>query len=284
MERLLRIGEFARLCRVSVKALRFYEEEGLLAPAWVDRSSGYRHYALAQADRLALIANLRAAEVSIADIRALIAVGDDRAALAEALALQRRRLEVESDAIAARLCLVDALARMAASDDPVSEAPIRLIAIAPQLAYCARARLDATGDAITRMFETGEAEIARHAARAPDAPFLFFHEADEDDGGLDVEIAIPVTRDIAPALPIVMTPGAPHACSLVYAGDYEKTFPLARRMRAWIDRAGLKAEGPLREIFHRFGADQEDYRLPPAMLARDGAEFLTELQIPIAFR
>ena len=41
---MLRIGDFARLGRVTVKALRHYEEEGLLAPREVDPATGYRRY------------------------------------------------------------------------------------------------------------------------------------------------------------------------------------------------------------------------------------------------
>jgi DNA-binding transcriptional MerR regulator len=39
---LLSIGEFARLSRLSAKALRRYDQLGLLKPAWVDPDSGYR--------------------------------------------------------------------------------------------------------------------------------------------------------------------------------------------------------------------------------------------------
>jgi DNA-binding transcriptional MerR regulator len=42
---MLRIGDFAGLSQVSVKALRFYDEIGLLKPTFVDRDSGYRYYA-----------------------------------------------------------------------------------------------------------------------------------------------------------------------------------------------------------------------------------------------
>ena len=39
---LLSIGEFARLSRLSAKALRRYDQLGLLKPARVDPDSGYR--------------------------------------------------------------------------------------------------------------------------------------------------------------------------------------------------------------------------------------------------
>lgn len=42
------IGMFAAMNHVTVKALRFYEEQGLLIPAYVDEESGYRYYTMAQ--------------------------------------------------------------------------------------------------------------------------------------------------------------------------------------------------------------------------------------------
>ena len=42
--RLLSIGAFARATRLTPKALRLYDELGLLPPAFVDQASGYRFY------------------------------------------------------------------------------------------------------------------------------------------------------------------------------------------------------------------------------------------------
>ena len=41
---MFKIGEFSKLSMLTVKALRFYEKEGLLSPAHVDEWSGYRFY------------------------------------------------------------------------------------------------------------------------------------------------------------------------------------------------------------------------------------------------
>ena len=38
------IGEFSKVTGLTVKTLRFYHEEGLLAPSFVDPQTGYRHY------------------------------------------------------------------------------------------------------------------------------------------------------------------------------------------------------------------------------------------------
>jgi hypothetical protein len=56
---LMGTGEFARLSRLSPKALRLYDELGLLRPARVDLDSGYRWYACGQLDQARLVASLR---------------------------------------------------------------------------------------------------------------------------------------------------------------------------------------------------------------------------------
>ena len=64
------IGEFARLSRLSAKALRLYDELGLLPPARVDPDSGYRWYAAGQLDNARLVASLRQIGVPLAQIHA----------------------------------------------------------------------------------------------------------------------------------------------------------------------------------------------------------------------
>jgi DNA-binding transcriptional MerR regulator len=67
-ERLLPIGAFSRRSRLSLKALRLYDEMGLLKPAAVDRSSGYRYYDESQVEVARLIGLLRRLEMPLAHI------------------------------------------------------------------------------------------------------------------------------------------------------------------------------------------------------------------------
>ena len=67
------IGEFARRSRLSVKALRLYDELGVLVPARVDEASGYRHYDVAQLEAARLVAMLRQLDLPLAAIRELLA-------------------------------------------------------------------------------------------------------------------------------------------------------------------------------------------------------------------
>jgi DNA-binding transcriptional MerR regulator len=66
---LLSIGEFAKHSALSVSALRFYADCGLLVPTRIDGSTGYRYYAPAQLREAALLRQLRALEMPISEIQ-----------------------------------------------------------------------------------------------------------------------------------------------------------------------------------------------------------------------
>ena len=70
--KLLTIGEFARAARLSPKALRLYDELGLLRPHRVDQWSGYRYYAPSQLERARLVAWLRRIGMPLARIAAVV--------------------------------------------------------------------------------------------------------------------------------------------------------------------------------------------------------------------
>jgi DNA-binding transcriptional MerR regulator len=66
---MMTIGRFAQLSGLTVKALRYYDETGLLPPAHVDPDTGYRWYRPGQARRAATISALRSAGLPLEDVR-----------------------------------------------------------------------------------------------------------------------------------------------------------------------------------------------------------------------
>jgi DNA-binding transcriptional MerR regulator len=67
------IGEFSRRSRLSIKALRRYDELGVLVPVRVDEVSGYRYYDVAQLESARLVSMLRQLDLPLATIRELLA-------------------------------------------------------------------------------------------------------------------------------------------------------------------------------------------------------------------
>ncbi|WP_329010938.1 MerR family transcriptional regulator [Streptomyces sp. NBC_01601] len=91
---LLTIGAFARASGLSPKALRLYDELGLLRPARVDPDTGYRYYAVAQLDPARLVAWLRRLGMPLAGIRAVSAL--DGADAAREVRAYWARVEAET--------------------------------------------------------------------------------------------------------------------------------------------------------------------------------------------
>jgi len=90
------IGEFARRSRLSLKALRLYDERGVLVPSRVDRASGYRYYGTTQLDQARLVVMLRQLQLPLAAIKELLAC--DPAEAATRIAEHWRDAEAAHDA------------------------------------------------------------------------------------------------------------------------------------------------------------------------------------------
>jgi DNA-binding transcriptional MerR regulator len=90
------IGEFARRSRLSLKALRLYDERGVLVPSRVDPASGYRYYDTAQLDDARLVVMLRQLQLPLAAIKDLLAC--DPADAAARVAEHWRDAEAAHDA------------------------------------------------------------------------------------------------------------------------------------------------------------------------------------------
>src|SRR3954453_16022720 len=92
---LLPIGRFARAAGLTIGALRHYDEEGVLTPAEVDPTTGYRRYRPDQLQIPRAVAALRDLELSLPAIRALLDA-DEPAGRADILNAERVRLEART--------------------------------------------------------------------------------------------------------------------------------------------------------------------------------------------
>jgi DNA-binding transcriptional MerR regulator len=163
---LLPIGRFARLCGLSIGALRHYDELDLLRPAEVDRFTGYRRYRREQLETARAIARLRDLEVPLDEVRLVLAADDP--------ADQRRRVGEHRARIEARINrlqrVLHVLGQLSEGREPlVSETTT---ATAPELDATAHRRLgvdlfNSTWTLIEKPDRTpGETDEMIHAAHA----------------------------------------------------------------------------------------------------------------------
>src|SRR5688572_22832643 len=136
---MLRIGDFSKICRVPVSALRYYADHALLTPVHIDASTGYRYYSLDQLPRLNRILALKDLGMSLASIRRLL---DERITPDELHGMLRlREAELEQDILESQMRLERVRERLRQieqeSQPDIPEVAIRTIEA--QLALAVRA-------------------------------------------------------------------------------------------------------------------------------------------------
>jgi DNA-binding transcriptional MerR regulator len=194
---LMGIGEFARVSRLSPKALRLYDELGLLPPARVDVDSGYRWYAAGQLDQARLVASLRQIGVPLAQIKVIL--GLDAQAAAEQVADYWTGAEIEH---AARRQLVGYLVdRLNGKRSAMYEVAVRDIPARSLLTMLRHVHADEQIP-VGREFLIGR--MRGGSVPSPvgiaGAPFVIYHgEVTEDSDG-PVEWCWPVPDDQAAAI------------------------------------------------------------------------------------
>ena len=261
-DELLTIGRFARLCRLSVKQLRHYDEMGLLAPIRVDAGSGYRYYAPEQARDALTIALLREMDLPLAVIAQALAAEPERRA---------RILRAERDRLAERIsrdqARMEMLERLAAGGLPGYEVtlgrePERRLAVVR--AVCAPAEIgEKVGECVVRLTAVlGEAGIAW------EPPLWGLYPLDLDER---MKIAVGAQApqgEGAPGLEFEVLPGGLVA-ETVHIGPYAQ-LPLAyNALFAAVHEQGLRPQAPVREA----------YLVGPAEAPQE--ELMTRLIIPV---
>lgn len=254
MRNLVPIGRFSRVCRLTVKALRHYDELGLLKPVLVDPHSGYRYYSLEQAEAAETIRVLRALEMPLEEIGAVLREGDGEAACAH-LDRHRRRLE---ERIAGYQQALVALGRLIArqQDGP----PLYQVAVkevAPQVIMRIRER--APQPELVRVIPRALDEVLAYLdgeGVAPAGPVVVvYHDTEEPDADGDVEICemeigVPVREPLPGDGRIAASAigGGPVAWTL-HLGPYDELPRAYAALAVWMQERGHREAGPPHEHY-----------------------------------
>ena len=66
---MFKIGDFSKMSKVTIKALRYYEKEGLISPSYIDENNGYRYYESNQLVDISRIVSFKQIGLSIEEIK-----------------------------------------------------------------------------------------------------------------------------------------------------------------------------------------------------------------------
>jgi DNA-binding transcriptional MerR regulator len=232
MENLVPIGQFAAASRLSLKALRLYDENGLLPPARVDPESGYRYYRLQQLGQATTIRLLRRAGMPLGEIRAFLAAPS-------AAHLDEYERTLVGELFDRRLVL--RYLRRQLKEETMFKVETKHLQ--PQ-AYVSRTKKVRVPE-LERFITATIGELWQATEPTGSAFTLYHGEVNEEDDG-PVEVCVP-TADGDKRLP------AGEVAFTIATGDqcrFPEIIGAYDAVARWAKESGRELDGPPREIYH----------------------------------
>ncbi|WP_300416824.1 MerR family transcriptional regulator [uncultured Oscillibacter sp.] len=269
---MLKIGEFSRLSRVSIRSLRRYDEAGLLAPASIDPFTGYRYYSERQLPVANRIRALRDMGFPLAAVREVLGCYDDPKALERCLLLQRAGAKEVMEEAERRLRLLDTALERLRKDETMMQYDVTIKTI-PERQVASVRQIISSYDREGDLWSVYCQETARMNIQDGD-PVLcvaVYHDGEHKEQDVDVEIQ----RSVAGSYPDTehvkfKTVPAVQVASATFRGSYDQFYAVNEAVAAWVADNGWTLAGAAFFIYH---VSPHDTRNPD--------EFVTEVCYPV---
>lgn len=269
---MLKIGEFSKLSRVSIRMLRRYNEVGLLLPAETDPITGYRYYSEDQLPAAGRITALRDMGFGLAAIEQLLTTWEEPVALEAILDAKQAQLQEEAALAQRRLRALETLRQRLRKEDNDMHYTVNLKTLPQRQAACLRMTIP-TYEREGILWQILMEETA-HLNLQPDEPCycsVTFHDGEFKERDVDLE-AQKTVRGQYPDTEHVHFKVLPPVtfASTVYQGPYEKIGEANAAVAAWVRDNGYTYDGPAFNIYH----------ISPHE-TKDPEQFVTEVCYPV---
>ena len=248
---MLKIGEFSKLSRISIRMLRYYDEMGLLVPETIDPFTGYRYYSETQLFTAGRINALKAMGFKLCDAAEMLRCWEDRETLEQRLLARRREALLQAEEAAARVRLLDtALERLRKDeamkyDVTVKTIPERYAASVRQIIPCYEREGDLWG---ILMQETAGMHMQDGD---PCLCSATFHDGDYKESDVDVEVQKTVRGSYPDTEHVKFkTVPAVQVASAVCKGSYALMDEDNAAVASWVEANGYAFDGPMFNIYH----------------------------------
>ena len=262
---LYKIGMFAAMNHVTVKTLRFYEEQGLLPPAVINRETGYRYYTLSQMAVLHQITALKLAGFTLEEIARIHSGADEEAVLLK----KKSELLAKISDLTRQIAVVDGY--LSKKKTRLST-PVLVKTIPETTVACMRIRLDSYDCLFDRMPEMGALmEKAGCSCALPEYCFTNYLEPGYKDGDILVEIceSVVAAKKETGELRFKTLPEIQAAC-VFHKGSYRTFSESYETVLRYIEENGYEIAGEIRESYIDGVWNQDDE-----------SEWLSEIQVPV---
>lgn len=262
---LYKIGMFAAMNHVTVKTLRFYEEQGLLTPVFINQENGYRYYELSQMAVIHQITALKKAGFTLEEIARINSGADEEAVLLN----KKSELLTKIADLTRQIAVVDGYLskKKTGLSSPV------LVKTIPETTVAAmKTRIESYDSLFELMPKMGALmEKVGCECAVPEYCFTGYPEPGYKDEDILVEICESVTaaKEEMDGLYFRTLPEIQAAC-IYHKGSYGTLSESYEVVLKFIEENGYEIAGEIRESYIDGVWNQDDE-----------SQWLSEIQIPV---
>lgn len=250
---LLPIGEFSKICKVSTKTLRYYEEIGLINPDKIKPKTGYRYYSIRQLKKMIFINRLKSYNFSLEEIKAILELEEEQAEEKLCSAFNRKRKEIQEKLNDFEYTLKQIsndilnLERGIPIMSYIDNIEVQLVETKPQNILYMRKLMSSAdyaagyGKYFSRLYE----KIATEKLTMIGKPMTIYHSPEYNPAGNDTEFAIPIeeavkgTKDLYGGL----------CAKSILKGSYSELTSVFAKLREWVENEGYELVKSPYEIY-----------------------------------
>lgn len=265
------IGEFSLISRLSVKTLRYYHDEGILVPDYIDDDSGYRYYKQTSVERAMIITMLRDMDFSINGIREMLSGYTEDLELLEYFEKQQQKLKDKiSQAKTAESSLDEIIKSIRRIKMNTKNINYEILEKQAEDIIFAGFRFKGKYNEVGSAFK----KVGRKAGRFINGNGLtLYYDCEYKETEADIETGFPVSKSLKTNGGIdcrILKGGK--AVTIIHKGPYESLNKSYERLFTFIEQKKYKSLSPSREV----------YLKGPGMIFKGNPEnYLTEIQVLI---
>jgi len=253
---LLSIGEFSKICRVSTKTLRYYDEIGLIKPNEINTETGYRYYSIKQLKSILFINRLKSYCFSLDEIKEIKEIMElDKSQFSEVLysKFKLKKIEMEKNLKALEYSLNQLNADMSNLQNNIpimsylDDIKVELVETeAMNILYLQKTMskedfFEGYGSYFGKLYE----RIALEKLTPVGNPMTIYHNSEFNPDGNDIEFAIPIEESVDGTR---ILPGGLCAKS-VLKGSFLELSSLYIKLSEWVEDNGYKLTKSPYEVY-----------------------------------
>lgn len=257
---MLKIGDFSKLSRISIRMLRHYDEIGLLVPRTVDSFTGYRFYGEEQLQTAGQIQSLKSMGFGLNAIGEILNGCTGPEELERILRVKKKELEDQLDDIGTKLQLLDNTIDWIRKDGNMMDYQVTLKTLPERYIASVRKVIPAYDqEQILWEILNREAGDQRLQMASPGYGLAVFHDEGFKDSDVDVEIQVSVTGSYKDTEHVKFKTVPPVLmASATYQGSYDQITRVNEAVAHWIHDNGYEYNGPSFCIYHVSPSDTSD--------------------------